>query len=122
MVINLRMDPPDIWESAKCRPFPPTRDEDPFFDEEDNTEALAFCNGTADGIVCPLRNECLLFALVNNCKEGVWGGTSEITRKAIRKKYPPSRAQQLRDEWTWTSEKDALQGLSKQRLLKEEQE
>jgi len=94
---------------------------DPFFSEEEEEiqDAVDFCNGTADGVVCPVREQCLLFALTNNEKYGVWGGTTEITRKAIRKKFPPKRGNETRDEWTWMEEKEALKGLHKGQLLKD---
>ena len=121
MVLKLRQEPPN-WEKAKCKNIPLTKDYDPFFDEEDNVPALEFCNGTADGVICPIRHECMIFALTNNCKEGVWGGTSETTRKAMRKKYPPLKGNIERDEWQWTSEKDALKGLKKRSPKQPEKE
>lgn len=118
MVLKLRYPAPNGWARAKCYDYYLTHTDDPFFSEEESEkqEALDFCNGVADGITCPVRNECLLFALTNNEKEGVWGGTSEITRKAIRKKYPPLKGGKPRDEWTWQSEKDALKGLDREQL------
>src|SRR6185437_3760568 len=120
MVLHLRQNPPD-WSKAKCKNVPLSRDYDPFFDEEDNIPALEFCNGSADNVVCPIRHECLIFALTNNCKEGVWGGTSETTRKAIRKRFPPEKGE-ARPEWEWTSEQDALQNLRKIRRDRREKE
>jgi hypothetical protein len=34
---------------------------------------------------CPVKNECLLYALEKNQSLGVWGGTSERTRRRIRR-------------------------------------
>jgi WhiB family redox-sensing transcriptional regulator len=34
---------------------------------------------------CPVRDECLAYAIDNNEPEGVWGGTDPIDRVAIRK-------------------------------------
>lgn len=42
-------------------------------------EAKAAC------MPCPLRDQCLTFALVADKNEGVWGGTTPIERKNIRK-------------------------------------
>jgi WhiB family transcriptional regulator, redox-sensing transcriptional regulator len=35
---------------------------------------------------CPVRQECLTFALETGQDFGVWGGTTEIERRAIRRK------------------------------------
>ncbi len=40
--------------------------------------AKAVCAG------CPVRAECLEFALANDERWGVWGGTSERQRRAMR--------------------------------------
>lgn len=119
MVLRLREAAPhNNWEGAKCHKLTITGDNDPFFNEEDMEEAINYCNGEADGIVCPLRTQCLIFALSNNEKLGVWGGTSEITRKAIRKKYPPKGAK-TNPDWEWLTEDDALEGLDRDKLQKE---
>ena len=116
--------PGNNWEKAKCADMPVSRTYDPFYsdDEEETVDAVDFCNGTIDGQICPVREHCLLFALTNNEKYGVWGGTNEITRKAIRKRYPPKRGNETRDEWTWMEEKEALKGLKKDQLLKEQEQ
>jgi|SRR5258708_40109074 len=123
MVLRLRDVAPDYWDDAKCLSVEVNREYDPFFseDETDIEEAVNFCNGEADGVVCPIREQCLLFALTNNERFGVWGGCNEITRKAIRRKLP-SKGGKRNTEWQWMSEKDALAGLSKERLLKEKEE
>jgi hypothetical protein len=116
MVLRLRIPPPDRWRDAKCLGVAWTGD-DPWF--EDMPEALEFCNGTADGVICPAREGCLLFALTNNLKEGVWGGASELTRKALRKRWPLT-SRVPRPEWHWMTEEDALRGVRLADLLAEE--
>lgn len=99
MVMVLRIPAPpwdgdgDPKRAGKCTQFPrPMPNEDPWFDDHD--EAIQVCNGDVDGRVCPLREQCLLFALVNNEFNGIWGGTYEHDRIRIRRTRP-------RDEWTW---------------------
>lgn len=72
------------WARAKCRGIPVSGDDDIFFDE-DPTDAVEFCIGTWDKKPCPILNECLLFALTNNIREGVWGGATEQTRRKLRR-------------------------------------
>ncbi len=122
MVLRLRDAAPGNWTGAKCLSVDVTSDYDPFFseDEDDIKEVVNFCNGEADGVMCPIREQCLLFALTNNERYGVWGGTSEITRKAIRKKFP-SKGGKRNTKWQWMSEQDALKGLSREKLLKEDE-
>lgn len=131
MVLKLRYPPPDDWQNAKCKNTPLSGTYDPFFgvehdidgnaldEDEAKDHAVAFCNGDYDGITCPIRHGCLLFALTNNAKEGVWGGTTEITRKAIRKKFPALKSGKPRDEWRWMTQDSALEGLSKKKIADE---
>jgi WhiB family transcriptional regulator, redox-sensing transcriptional regulator len=35
--------------------------------------------------ICPVRSDCLEFALVTNQDSGIWGGTSEDERRIIRR-------------------------------------
>jgi len=110
MVLRLRISPPPgPWRNAKCKNIQATVEYDPFF-EDDMDEAISFCNGDADGFVCPIRHECLVFALANNHKDGIWGGCSELTRKAMRRRWPLT-GKTPRSEWHWMSEKDAMCGV-----------
>ena len=120
MVLRLRYPAPDGWRDAKCKDMPVSRDYDPFF-QDDPSDAEDFCNGEFDSVPCPIRHECLLFALTNNEKSGVWGGSNEITRKAIRKRWP-LKGKEPRPEWTWLSEEDALDGLDLKELRAELEE
>jgi hypothetical protein len=91
--------------------------EDPWFNEDEHQEAIAFCNGTVDGTACAIRNECLIFALVNNERVGVWGGMSEDDRKALRKKWPwRSGSKEPRQEWEWYPPGEARKLLSMKEL------
>ncbi len=68
-----------LWmEKAKCK----DRTDVKFFpDNGDNAfAARRFCSG------CPVRVQCLEYALHHNLTDGVWGGTSPNQRKAIRRK------------------------------------
>ena len=118
----LYVDPPQAWRKAKCRGIIPSQGYDPFFDEDDPGPAVDFCNGTDDGILCPVRDECLIFALANDCRDGVWGGTEPITRKAIRKRWPTrirNRGQPVRPEWKWMDRDSALAGMDEEKLRRE---
>jgi WhiB family transcriptional regulator, redox-sensing transcriptional regulator len=68
---------PKWQQRAACRDtsteaFFPVRGEYP-------NEAKVVCSG------CPVRKECLAFALADRSLQGVWGGTSERQRRAFRR-------------------------------------
>lgn len=75
---------------AKCA----RESEDPelFFPEKSGTAlsqsraAKGICNGREDGEVCPVRDQCLEYALTNNERFGVWGGMSEQERAKERRR------------------------------------
>ena len=117
MVLRLRIAPPDSWRLAKCRDIGVTAEYDPWFDDMD--EAIVFCNGEVDGVVCPVREECLIYSLTNNLREGIWGGCTELTRKAIRKRWPLT-GKVPRPEWGFMTEAEALKGMRLVDLLAEE--
>lgn len=131
MVLKLRYPPPENWKNAKCKDVPLSSVYDPFFgveydeegteleEEESKIHAIDFCNGNYDNNICPIRHECLLFALTNNAKEGVWGGTTEVTRKAIRKKYPALKSGKPNGNWQWMSQTTALEGLNQKQVTEE---
>jgi hypothetical protein len=119
MVQHLRVSAPWLRQrGSKCGAIQVSSYYDPFFGIEDGeetgdlSEAVDFCNGTADGFVCPVRHGCLLFALTNNEKYGVWGGTTPQTRRAIRKQWPLRRGKVPRPEWRFMIEKEAMDMLS----------
>jgi Transcription factor WhiB len=118
MVLHLRTSsPPGPWKGAKCLNTQVSREYDPWFGleleaDEDGLpsfrdedvvmdEARDMCNGTDDGVICPIRHECLIFALTNNLREGVFGGSTPLDRKAIRKQWPLKSGKVPRPEWKW---------------------
>lgn len=68
----------DWMEQAKCQ----SRTDIPFFPEDGApaVPAIRFCNG------CPVKIECLQYALHHNLSDGVWGGASPNQRKAMRRR------------------------------------
>jgi WhiB family redox-sensing transcriptional regulator len=48
-------------------------------ENNDNSGAKAVCRE------CPVREDCLEYALANGIRYGIWGGTSEGERKRIRR-------------------------------------
>lgn len=119
MVLHLRGNAPD-WEGANCLGSAPRRGPDdieemydPWFDEEDPGPVLGICNGEYDGVVCPIRQECLEFALYNNEKYGVWGGMSEQDRKTMRRIWRwNAQLDGPREEWQWMSHEDVQAALA----------
>jgi WhiB family redox-sensing transcriptional regulator len=64
------------WEAdAACRGMEPSL----FFpiNDDDSVEALNVCRA------CPVREECLAWALETRERFGVWGGTTERQRRSI---------------------------------------
>jgi hypothetical protein len=127
MVLRLRIPAPDGWRRAKCRGQVqrlPGDDEvyDPFFEEDDKGEqdAVDFCNGTIDLSPCPIRDECLIFALTNNERFGIYGGMTEIGRKALRRKWPWRGGKVPRPEWRWMPNDDALSLVSPDELKEDD--
>jgi len=86
MAVPIRAGIPARWEGARCRQLRITcPDDDLPFNPDCQNRMLNICN-TPDP--CPVRERCLLFALVNNCHIGVWGGMGPEDRAALRKTYP----------------------------------
>lgn len=46
-----------------------------------SNEAIAICNE------CPVKIDCLEYAINTNQDSGIWGGTTEEERKNLRRKY-----------------------------------
>lgn len=93
-----------------CGPYHENPDwDDPWFD--DHEVAQDFCNGESDGVICPVRESCLQYALVNNSRYGVWGGMTPRGRQGLRKRWPPRKLSEPRDEWHYMREEEAVQGV-----------
>jgi len=81
----------DWWQAAACR----TADPDIFFPvsahgpgEDEIAQAKAIC------ATCPVRRQCLQFALATHQVHGVWGGTTEEERRLHLHTQPVVPAQQ----------------------------
>ncbi|MFF6996420.1 WhiB family transcriptional regulator [Streptomyces sp. NPDC008313] len=84
----------DDWrDSAACR----TEDPELFFPVGSTgpsllqiQEAKAVCRG------CPVQEECLRWALATGQTTGVWGGTSENERRAIKRRVSLRQAREAK--------------------------
>ncbi|MDX1450034.1 MAG: WhiB family transcriptional regulator [Acidimicrobiia bacterium] len=71
---------PQFWrEGAACV----SRPEVDFFTDrgEEIVRAKAVCDG------CPVRDECLVFAIETNQADGIWGGYTWKERAKIRRRW-----------------------------------
>lgn len=73
--------------SAKCKGLPPDFFYPTPHDLGSLKQAKQFCSD------CPVRIECLEYALANHEDYGVWGGESERSRKRIRQTRVVARLQ-----------------------------
>lgn len=78
MALRERFDEADWRESGACR----TADTSLFFPVTDDeaAPARAICAS------CPVREQCLNFALANREEQGVWGGLTESERRRVRRR------------------------------------
>jgi WhiB family redox-sensing transcriptional regulator len=70
------------WLRAECRGLTTTQRDDLFFPAcgDATAPAKAIC------AMCPVRAECLDYALTNGERFGIWGGLSERERRRIRRR------------------------------------
>jgi len=68
-----------LLDKAACKGMDPAY----FFPlEEDRQQEVAqFC------AACVMREACLEYALINGIDHGVWGGTTEVERRALRRQH-----------------------------------
>lgn len=69
---------PAWWRYGECNGLDP----DLFFPQQggDTVGARKVCAS------CPVRRQCLEYALANNEHWGIWGGLTEMERRAIRRR------------------------------------
>jgi hypothetical protein len=97
VVLQLRVNSPDwIRDGALCVQPRDADIEDFDIPFEEPELQMDVCNGVDGTRVCPMRAECLMFALVNNEQFGIWGGMTPEDRKYMRRRI-------RRDQWQWRS-------------------
>lgn len=74
-------DPDPRWRTdAACRGHDPQVFYPPTGDTRAAERARAICRG------CPVQDACLTYALDTNQTHGIWGATSPVERRAIRRR------------------------------------
>ena len=86
--LSLTIERDDWRELSACRDtdpdlFFPVGTTGPAIEQIDNAKAV--CR------VCDVQKNCLEYALVTNQDSGIWGGTSEEERRAIRRQWAARR-------------------------------
>ena len=71
---------PDWREDAACNGV----DAEVFFPVGEDIESMSRAKEVC--AVCPVREDCLQYALATNQTEGVWGGTTSAERRRLRRK------------------------------------
>lgn len=75
---------------AKCADadteiFYPPRDKNLY--NEIAAKAKIYCNGSKESAPCPVREDCLWYAIITDEQHGIWGGMSHRERNALIRKW-----------------------------------
>jgi WhiB family redox-sensing transcriptional regulator len=85
--MDLKAEQDEPWEAlGKCVGLDPRI----FFPSNSNGEVNAakrICKGQDGEPVCPVIDECLVYAMDHDERFGIWGGTSERERRRLRKTW-----------------------------------
>lgn len=68
----------------------------------------AFCNGGGNSAPCPVRDECLEYAVTANERYGVWGGLDEMERRSLKREMRYRR--KVREQVTQRIEEERVSG------------
>ena len=71
----------DWQDAAACR----AADPDLFFPDREAVEAIARAKEVCAS--CPVREECLAYAVELNQSEGIWGGHTPAERRRLRRNW-----------------------------------
>jgi len=82
------MDDAACSETADPEIFFPPRDKDTY--KEISNLAKAMCFGENKVNPCPVRKQCLLYAIEMDEQHGIWGGLSHRERNALVRKWQKS--------------------------------
>ena len=85
---------PTTWNSEEWREFGSCRklDTNMFFPIGQTGEAeIKIARAKNVCVPCPVRQQCLEFAITTNQEYGVWGGHSEEERRVVRRQWRASR-------------------------------
>jgi WhiB family redox-sensing transcriptional regulator len=78
------------WDAESWRVDAACRNEDPrdFFPVGSSGQAVEVISAAkAICAVCPVAQECLIFAVTTNQEYGVWGGLDEEERRDVRRQW-----------------------------------
>jgi WhiB family redox-sensing transcriptional regulator len=82
---------PEWMDESGCAKVP---DPDIFFPPRDKalykviaSEAKAYCFGDEERPACPVRKDCLIYAISHDEQHGIWGGLSHRERNALVRKW-----------------------------------
>ena len=77
-------DLPEGWQQqARCRGTDATIFFSPTYLEKREVRSTREANAKAFCVTCPVKTECLDFALATREPHGIWGGLNEIERRAV---------------------------------------
>jgi WhiB family redox-sensing transcriptional regulator len=89
--VALLLDPVDGWQAeAACRWVIENTGEDPFYSTDDEPQPVIFARQRRAKRICapcPVRLECLRYALETREPHGIWGGLTVTERRDLLAKH-----------------------------------
>jgi WhiB family redox-sensing transcriptional regulator len=89
MIVDLVLtDEAEEWQAeALCAETDP----EAFFPEKGGSTraAKSICNGSKNAAPCPVKDQCLAYALEHDERFGIWGGLAERERRSLKRAQDP---------------------------------